>query len=101
MVSLYKSVYEYDFKKIQGIPCLFDNRGNKGTKRKIGYKNVLCAFDIETTRIEQIEQSFMYIWQFSIYFLENDEIDVIIGRTWDEFNVLLENLSMMIMRRNI
>lgn len=93
MVSLYKSVYEYDFKKIQGIPCLFDNRGNKGTKRKIGYKNVLCAFDIETTRIEHIEQSFMYIWQFSIYFLENDEIDVIIGRTWDEFNILLENLS--------
>ena len=34
MVSLYKSVYEYDFKKIQGIPCLFDNRGNKEQKEK-------------------------------------------------------------------
>lgn len=93
MVNLYKSVFEYNFKKIQGTPCLFDNRSNKGTKKKIGYKNVLCSFDIETTRLPEIEQSFMYIWQFAIYFLENDEIDVIIGRTWDEFNMLLENLS--------
>lgn len=93
MVNLYKSVFEYNFKKIQGTPCLFDNRSNKGTKKKIGYKNVLCSFDIETTRLPEIEQAFMYIWQFAIYFLEDDEIDVIIGRTWDEFNMLLENLS--------
>lgn len=93
MVNLYKSVFEYNFKKIQGTPCLFDNRSNKGTKKKIGYKNVLCSFDIETTRLPEIEQSFMYIWQFAIYFLEDDKIDVIIGRTWDEFNILLENLS--------
>ena len=93
MVNLYKSVFEYNFKKIQGTPCLFDNRSNKGTKKKIGYKNVLCSFDIETTRLPEIEQSFMYIWQFAIYFLEDDRIDVIIGRTWDEFNILLENLS--------
>lgn len=93
MVNLYKSVFEYNFKKIQGTPCLFDNRSNKGTKKKIGYKNVLCSFDIETTRLPEIEQSFMYIWQFAIYFLEDDRIDVIIGRAWDEFNILLENLS--------
>lgn len=93
MVNLYKSVFEYNFKKIQGTPCLFDSRSNKGTKKKIGYKNVLCSFDIETTRLPEIEQSFMYIWQFAIYFLDDDRIDVIIGRTWDEFNILLENLS--------
>lgn len=93
MVNLYKSVFEYNFKKIQGTTCLFDNRSNKGTKKKIGYKNVLCSFDIETTRLPEIEQSFMYIWQFAIYFLEDDRIDVIIGRKWDEFNILLENLS--------
>lgn len=93
MVNLYKSVFEYNFKKIQGTSCLFDSRSNKGTKKKIGYKNVLCSFDIETTRLPEIEQSFMYIWQFAIYFLDDDRIDVIIGRTWDEFNILLENLS--------
>jgi len=41
----------------------------------------MCAFDIETTRLEDIEQSIMYIWQFSILFLDDLHIDTIIGRT--------------------
>lgn len=45
---------------------------------------MICAFDIETTNIKEIEQSVMYIWQFQF------GLDfTIIGRTWEEFNRLL------------
>ena len=48
---------------------------------------MICAFDIETTRLEDVEQSIMYVWQFQI----GD--DTIIGRTWDEFLTLLQELK--------
>lgn len=88
------TVYTYDYNRILKTPCQHDKRGNRGNKSKwTGYKDCLCAFDIETTRIESIEQSVMYIWQFSILFLSDGHIDTIIGRTWDEFKLHLENLN--------
>lgn len=48
------------------------------------YKDVICAFDIETTRIKRIEQSIMYIWQFQL-----GDYCTVIGRTWEEFMELL------------
>lgn len=47
--------------------------------RKVRYVSNICAFDIESTRLEDIEQSIMYIWQMQI----NE--DTIIGRYWNEF----------------
>lgn len=61
--------------------------GNPKTKKRRLYKNLICAFDIETTRIPEIEQSFMYIWQFQI------EDQTVIGRTWPEFLQLLERIK--------
>lgn len=91
MENLY-TVYTYDYTRIQNIPCLHDTRSNRGTKKKKGYKNCMCAFDIETTRITEIEQSIMYIWQFSILFLDDLHIDTIIGRTWTEFELHMSQL---------
>lgn len=91
MENLY-TVYTYDYTRIQNIPCLHDTRSNKGTKKKKSYKNCMCAFDIETTRLPNIEQSIMYIWQFTILFLEDNHIDTIIGRTWTEFELHLSQL---------
>lgn len=91
MENLY-TVDTYDYTKIQNIPCLHDTRSNRGTKKKKGYKNCMCAFDIETTRLAEIEQSIMYIWQFSILFLDDLHIDTIIGRTWAEFELHLSQL---------
>ena len=70
MENLY-TVDTYNYNRIQNLPCLHDTRSNKGSKKAKGYKNCLCAFDIETTRLEDIEQSIMYIWQFSILFLDD------------------------------
>lgn len=60
--------------------------GNPATKKARMYKNLVCAFDIETTRLADIEQSVMYIWQFQI------EDKTIIGRTWEEFKTLCANI---------
>jgi hypothetical protein len=60
--------------------------GNQKTKKRRFYKNLICAFDIETTRIPDIEQSFMYIWQMQI------EDQTIMGRTWPEFLQLLDRI---------
>lgn len=82
--------------------------GNPSAKdTKFYYKDVICAFDIETSRLKlgshsiteykrhngEIKRivtdkddnvSIMYIWQFQI------GLDItIIGRTWDEFNHLM------------
>ena len=61
--------------------------GNPGTKKKIRYKDIITAFDIETTRLVEIEQSIMYVWAFQI-----GKHKTIIGRTWQEFINLCKKL---------
>lgn len=86
---------------IKNITLLNRPRGNNRTKKKLRkYKNVITAFDIETTRITQFmpiekyeknketgelivkkeEATIMYHWQFAV-----GTYAVITGRTWDEF----------------
>lgn len=63
-------------------------RGNQGNKERVVYKDVVCAFDIETSTIRDIKQSFMYVWQFQI------GLDItIIGRTWDQFLSFIKSLK--------
>lgn len=56
------------------------------------FADCVCAFDIETTRIVEIEQSIMYVWQFCIDFPDGADV-VIMGRTWKEFLHMLGNLQ--------
>lgn len=58
-------------------------RGNPRTRKKVYYKDVICAFDIETTRLADVEQSIMYIWMLHIH-----NHVTIIGRTWEELKSL-------------
>lgn len=62
--------------------------GNPGTRSKFEYKDLVTAFDIETTRLRDIEQTFMYIWMWSF----GNEY-VVVGRTWDEFQELMGAIS--------
>lgn len=59
-------------------------KGRKGAR--------LChrvySFDIETTRLPEIEQSVMYIWQFAV----DDQI-ICVGRTWDEYRLFIDRLT--------
>lgn len=63
-------------------------RGGTRSHSKRTYKDLVCAFDIETTRIAEIEQSIMYIWQFQV-----DEYCTVIGRTWAEYMGMLHDIA--------
>ena len=54
--------------------------GNQGTKMKKSYRDIIIAFDIETSLIPFTDHSHMYIWQMQI-----GNIGTVFGRTWDEF----------------
>ena len=60
-------------------PLLKNRKGNPGGKKR-HYIGITTAFDIETTLIESVEQSVMYIWQWQF-----GEDYTVIGRTWEEF----------------
>lgn len=59
------------------------------SKRFDSYVNVPCAFDIETTSVDDEDKpyGFMYHWQFCI------RDCVCFGRTWEEFTLLLNKLK--------
>lgn len=70
------------------LPLVKRPRGNGGGKYKRAYVDIVTAFDIETTRLPGIEQSFMYVWQWHF-----SGIGTVIGRTWEEFRELCERLG--------
>lgn len=71
---------DFPFPWFNLLPFQTRPEGNPGTKTKRKYKDIVTAFDIETTRIEEIEQSVMYVWQWAF----GCEYCVV-GRTWAEF----------------
>ena len=60
-------------------PIVKNRKGNPAGKKR-HYIGITTAFDIESTLIDDIEQSVMYIWQWQF-----GEDYTVIGRTWDEF----------------
>ena len=74
--------------RFRDIPLQMRKRGNQSTSQKYFYKDVVAAFDIETTYIEEIDNSVMYIWQMQI-----GKDQTIIGRTWYEFRRLIEKIK--------
>lgn len=83
MDSVY-TVETFPFELIAQAKHVKRKRGNNGGKSKRDLKDLVCAFDIETSNIPDIEQASMYIWQLQI-----DELGTIIGRTWDEYQQLM------------
>ena len=61
-------------------------------KNKRRYKDLITAFDIETTSIDEVRQSVMYIWQWCFFFDEKNYY-VVIGRTWSEFLTLCDMIA--------
>ena len=83
MDSVY-TVETFPFELIAQAKHVKRKRGNNGGKSKRDLKDLVCAFDIETSNLPDIEQASMYIWQLQV-----DDIGTIIGRTWDEYRQLL------------
>lgn len=68
------------------FPVLPRKQGKRIGKNRRKYLNVVCAFDIETTRISE-DFSVMYIWQLQI-----GPNYTIIGRSWREFKIAVQRL---------
>ena len=75
-----------DYSKIRFKPL--SRKQGQGHFTNFTYADCIAAFDIETTRIPEIEQSFMYVWQFAL----GDRF-VIMGRTWKEFLHMMKELK--------
>ena len=74
---------DFDPDVILSYPVIKRRVNKKGGR---DYVDCVCAFDIETSRLADIEQSVMYIWQMQI------ENVTLTGRTWEEFFTLLQRL---------
>lgn len=74
------NVKEFNYDIVAALPDLPRKAGNQGTRARRVYKDVVCAFDTETSYIKEIDAQCLYIWQFQL-----DEALTIIGRTWEEF----------------
>ena len=72
-----------DYNKIVFTPL----KAEPGQRHKITYAAEVCSFDIETTKLDDIEQSVMYIWQMSI-----DNKLVIIGRDWQSYRHMITEI---------
>lgn len=86
-----KDINTFDYSVISNAPNQKRRKGNQGSRnnKKI-YKDLFCAFDIETTNDYSIDQAYMYIWQFQI------ENQTVIGRSWLEFKEFLYNIRMQL-----
>ena len=71
----------------KNCPMVKNRRGNPAGKKR-HYVGITTAFDIETTLIDDIQQSVMYIWQWQF-----GTDYTVIGRTWDEFLDLQDRIK--------
>ena len=82
------NVKEFNYNIVAALPDLPRKAGNQGTRARRVYKDVVCAFDTETSYIKEVDAQCLYIWQFQI-----DEAITIIGRTWKEFMQFAEGIN--------
>lgn len=79
------TVQEFDYTRLKDV-----ERVKKRGKHGKTYLNTVAAFDIETSGMKDIEQSFMYVFAVSIFG------EVIIGRTWGDFRKMCLAIKMNI-----
>lgn len=104
MESAIVSPEQFPFDWFAGVGRNKRKRGNSGSRKTRTYKDLVTAFDIETSPIPGTEQAAMYIWQWQ-FGLEY----TVIGRTWDEWRgfvrALLDHLpedeSLVILVHNL
>ena len=82
------NVKEFNYDIVAALPDLPRKAGNQGTRARRVYKDVVCAFDTETSYIKELDSQCLYIWQFQL-----DEALTVIGRTWKEFLQFAEGVN--------
>ena len=81
--------FQFPFLDFQKLKLEKRPRKTKNSKPKPDILKIVTAFDIETTRIPEINQSVMYTWQW--HFSEPLNVCVI-GRTWEQWQTFVSVL---------
>ena len=76
---------EFNYDMLADLPIIEKQKRKKNSR---SYLDILCAFDIEASRLPDIEQAVMYIWQF-----QYGKDLTVIGRTWEEFTGMMESIA--------
>lgn len=84
-------VDKFDYWEFAHMPIQKRKRGNSGNRQQKIYKDIIAAFDIETTRLCAPEQTIMYTWAMQI----NDI--TLVGRTWDEWLGFMNQLRLYLL----
>jgi len=72
---------------VSSVPVLARKSGKRVGKNRRRYLDIVCAFDIETTRLTD-DISFMYIWMVQI-----GQHATVIGRTWPDFLAFCQHIT--------
>lgn len=84
-------VEKFDYWEFAHMPIQKRKRGNSASRQHKIYKDIIAAFDIETTRLCAPEQTIMYTWAMQI----NDI--TLVGRTWDEWLGFMNQLRLYLL----
>ena len=80
------TVYTFPFDILQYVmPCRMPAGHPSFYNKK--YADIISTFDIETTALDDIQQSVLWHWQACIDGL------VCVGRTWEEFKLFLKGVN--------
>lgn len=90
----YVDVRDFNADIFQRYGVIKRRRSQKRKVEKLDILDCICAFDIEATNIDSIEQSVMYVWQFQI-----DTDLTVFGRTWEEFIWMLKEIEKVLPER--
>lgn len=82
------NVRELDYTIFSKLKSQRAPRGNPHGRKRKRYVDAVCAFDIETTTLPDIQEAVMYIWQFQI-----DDIVTVVGRTWEDYFFFLRKIK--------
>lgn len=81
------TILDFDYEWFRSLPPQRRKSGNQSSSQKFYYKDIITAFDIETSTIPEIQQAVMYIWQWQF----GPDVTVI-GRTWYDFMMFQKKL---------
>lgn len=84
------NVDNFPYEYLATLPTITKGRG----KNAIEYVDIITGFDIETTNLDDISQSIMYVWQFQCGLNYT-----VIGRRWEEYFTFLKRVREVIQNK--
>lgn len=82
------NINTFDYDWYDSLQILPHSYGETRAAKRVDYIDAICALDIETSNLDDIEQSLCYIWQFCI------NGHCVIGRDLKQLKIFFDRLSL-------